>query len=188
MDFSIELFGGLLGSYFGAMVAALVTVMNHDASPQMMKGAIKGGFGLGFVFWALGISFLNRVMIQGISRASIGKKIFKLELIAEGKSLTWSRVARRWVFSIGSFAAFGVGYFYAIFHPEHKTLHDVLSETDIVPEFESSSLAIEPKDPDPVAEESMRLMIIANAQAERPTATIIRLPAKEEGEEKKKAS
>jgi uncharacterized RDD family membrane protein YckC len=153
----------------------------------MMQSSIKSGFGIGFVFWALGVSFLNRVLIQGISRASIGKKFFKLELISDTNSLTWTRVMSRWVFSIASFTALGGGYLYALFHPERKTLHDVLAGTDVVPEFESASVELEPKEADPKSEEAMQLMIISNAQAERPTATVIRLPVKEK-EEKKKAA
>ena len=187
VDLALELSGGMLGSYFGAMVAALITVMNQNVSPQMMQSSIKSGFGIGFVFWALGVSFLNRALIQGISRASIGKKLFKLELVSDTNSLTWTRVMSRWVFSMGSLTAFGGGYLYALFHPERRTLHDVLAGTDIVPEFESNSVELELKEADPESEEALQLMIISNAQAERPSATVIRLPRKEKEEKKKVA-
>ena len=187
VDYTLELSGGLLGSYFGAMVAALVTVMNQDVNPKMMQSSIKSGFGIGFVFWALGISFVNRVLIQGISRASVGKKVFRLELISDSNSLTWSRVISRWVFSIGSLVALGGGYFYAFFQSERRTLHDVLAGTEIVPEFESNSMELEVKESSPKEDEALQLMIISNVQAERPTATVIRLPRKEKDEKKKVA-
>jgi len=187
VDGIIEFSGGMLGSYFGAMVAALVTVMNQNADPELMQRSMKSGFGLGFIFWALAISFINRVLIQGISRASIGKKLFKLELISGSAPLTWSRVVSRWVLSIGSLATFGAGYAFAIFNSERKTLHDVLMDTDVVPEFNSSSINLEVMNLDPRSEEALQMMIISNAQAERPTATVIRLPVKEKDEKKKAA-
>ena len=134
VDGAIELTGGLLGSYFGAMVAALVTVMTPNVAPETMQLSMKSGFGIGFAFWALSISFLNRVLIQGISRASIGKKIFKLELISNGDQFTWTRMVYRWVLSIGSLAVFGAGYWYALFNEEERSFHDILAGTDVLPE------------------------------------------------------
>lgn len=187
VDWMIELSGGLLGSYFGVMVAALFTAMNREVTPQHMQSSIKSGLGLGFVFWALGISFLNRVLIQGISRASIGKKLFKLELISEGGPLTWSKVTARWVLSVGSFAALGAGYLYSLFNSERRTLHDVLMDTDVVRSFESNAVTIEVKSQEARTEDLREWMVISNAHAERPTATVIKLPVPEK-EEKKKAS
>jgi uncharacterized RDD family membrane protein YckC len=134
VDGALELTGGLLGSYFGAMVAALVTVMTPNVAPETMQHSMKSGFGIGFAFWALSISFLNRVLIQGISRASIGKKVFKLELTTSGEPLTWTRMTYRWVLSIGSLAVFGAGYGYALFNDEERSFHDIVAGTDVVPE------------------------------------------------------
>ncbi len=99
IDFTIEVSGGLLGSYFGAMVAALVVAIRNE-TPDEMQLSIWNGFGFGFVFWTLAISFLNRVLIQGLSRSSVGKKIFKLELISTGVPLTWTTMMNRWILSI----------------------------------------------------------------------------------------
>ncbi len=186
VDFILEFTGGVLGSYFGAMVAALVTVMNQNPSPHVMQSSIKSGFGIGFVFWALGVSFLNRVLIQGISRASIGKKIFRLELISTGDNLTWSKVTSRWVYSIGSLSFFGLGYLYALIHQEFRTLHDVISDTDVVPAFESSSLEISPKETMRESEVAIQRIVIAKARTEGPSATVIQLPTKPKGDKKDK--
>jgi uncharacterized RDD family membrane protein YckC len=142
VDLTLELWGGLLGSYFGAMVAALVTAMKSSA-PEQMEQSVRSGFGLGFAFWALSISLVNRVLIQGVSRASIGKKLFKLELIASGEPITWTTMLKRWVVSVGSVAAGGFGYWYAFFNEERKTLHDLIAGTDVVPMFQSPSVSME---------------------------------------------
>jgi uncharacterized RDD family membrane protein YckC len=142
VDFTLELWGGLLGSYFGAMVAALVTAMKTSA-PEQMEQSVRSGFGLGFAFWALSISMVNRVLIQGVSRASIGKKLFKLELISSGEPITWTTMLKRWVVSVGGVAAGGFGYWYAFFNEDKRTLHDLIAGTDVVPLFESTSVAVE---------------------------------------------
>jgi hypothetical protein len=46
---------------------------------------------------------------------------------------------------------------------------------------------LEFREADPKSEEALQLMIISNAQAERPTATVIRLPRREKEEKKKVA-
>jgi uncharacterized RDD family membrane protein YckC len=133
VDGALEFTGGLLGSYLGAMVAALVTVMHEDSAAETMQSSMRSGFGVGFAFWALSISFLNRVLIQGISRASIGKKLFRLELVSARDPLTWGRVVGRWLLSVGSLVVFGAGYWFALLNRERRTLHDLVAGTDVVP-------------------------------------------------------
>ncbi|NDF16212.1 RDD family protein [bacterium] len=152
LDGALELTGGILGSYFGAMVAALVTVTTPGLQPEVMQSSMKSGLGIGFAFWSLSISFLNRVMIQGISRSSIGKKAFKLELIASGEPLTWPKMIFRWILSIGSFASFGAGYWFVWFNAERRTLHDLVAGTDVVTEFEEGATVIELPRPKVAAE------------------------------------
>jgi uncharacterized RDD family membrane protein YckC len=179
MDATIEFFGGLLGSYFGAMVAALVTAMNQDAGAEAMQSSMRSGFGIGFAFWAISISLINRVLIQGISRASIGKKIMKLEIASSGAPLTWNRVALRWVLSVGSLAAFGAGYWYAWLNAEGRFFHDVVAGTRVVPEHELEPVVRVDVPPAlPAVREGHPLMVIPSANAERPTATVVRLPVK----------
>ncbi len=182
VDFTLELWGGLLGSYFGAMVAALVTTMKSSA-PEQMEQSVRSGFGLGFAFWALSISLVNRVLIQGVSRASIGKKLFKLELISSGEPITWTTMLKRWVVSVGSMAVGGFGYWYAFFNDERKTLHDLIAGTDVVPMFESTSVAMEYSQesksfeeireilvPQPVAPLSVEpVLVVAEVVAEKST-------------------
>jgi uncharacterized RDD family membrane protein YckC len=172
MDASIELFGGLLGSYFGAMVAALVTAMNQDAGADAMQSSMKSGFGIGFAFWAISISLINRVLIQGISRASIGKKIMKLEIASSGAPLTWNRMALRWVLSVGSLATFGAGYWYAWFNAEGRFFHDVVAGTRVVPEGESEAIAPAAIPAEklaylPMVRKSQPLMVIPSPEAEQ---------------------
>ena len=176
VDISLELTGGLLGSYFGAMVAALVTAMKNGA-PEQMEHSMKSGFGIGLAFWAISVSFVNRVLIQGLSRASIGKKLFHLELISSAEPLTWSTMIKRWIVSVGSLASGGAGYAYAFFNEENLTFHDLIANTDVVPIFEGSSIAVEYREDTRTFAELQQLMVLSNTQAERPMATVIAFPA-----------
>jgi hypothetical protein len=96
IDFSIELAAGLLGGYFGAMVAALVIVL-HRVSPAATQKAIWGGMGFGFLFWLVTASWVNRVLIQGMSRATIGKRMMNLEIVSNGPAISWTVMMRHWI-------------------------------------------------------------------------------------------
>jgi hypothetical protein len=96
IDFAIEVGAGLLGGYFGAMVAALVIVI-YNVSPMATQKAIWSGMGFGFVFWMISASWLNRVLIQGMSRSSIGKRLMSLEIVSNGPAISWSVMMRHWV-------------------------------------------------------------------------------------------
>lgn len=96
IDLGIELLSGALGGYFGAMVAALVIVL-HDVKPATTQKAIWMGMGFGFLFWMIAVSWVNRVLIQGMSRASIGKRLMSLEIISNGPLISWSVMMRNWV-------------------------------------------------------------------------------------------
>ena len=182
VDGSIEIAGGLLGSYFGVMIAALLVAV-RDEPAEALQHSMWHGMGFGFVFWALSVGFINRVLIQGVSRASIGKKVFKLELISSGNPLTWSTMMNRWILSYVSFAAGGLGFAYLFFNREGQAFHDVIARTDVVPVYVGSTMEVEYREtivPQiPLSLHGMsRLMIFSNPQAERPMATIIRLPAR----------
>ena len=96
IDTLISFCSGLLGGYFGAMLAALMVILN-DVSPITTQRAIWSGMGLGFVFWGIGASLINKVLIQGISRASIGKKYMNLEIVSIGAPITWNLMFKRWL-------------------------------------------------------------------------------------------
>jgi predicted HicB family RNase H-like nuclease len=188
LDSGIEIFGGLLGSYFGLMLAALMTAMDPNAAPEALRGSMFSGLGFGFAFWAVAISFLNRVLIQGISRASIGKKVFGLELISTGNPITWQTIIRRWVLSIGSYAVFGAGYFYVLFDEEQRTFHDRVLELDIVPQFKGASMQVEYREEVRSMDEIRQMMILSNVETERQMAKVIQLPVKTKADPKKKSA
>ena len=180
LDGSIELAGGLMGSYFGALVAALVVAM-RDGPAEQMQSSIWSGFGFGFVFWTLSISFLNRVLIQGLSRASLGKKVFKLEMIATEGSLTWTTVMKRWVVSFASLSFGGLGYAWMLVDREGRGLHDLIAHTDIIPAYEGTSMSVEHRDEEaPMTfAQITQMLVLSNSQAERPMATVIQLPVRD---------
>lgn len=96
IDFGVELLCGVMGSYFGAMVAALTMIL-HEVSPQATQRFIWTGMVSGFVFWYLSASWINRVLIQGISRASFGKRLMEIEIISLGAPISWSVMMRHWI-------------------------------------------------------------------------------------------
>jgi uncharacterized RDD family membrane protein YckC len=142
IDTTLEISGGLLGSYFGMLVAALLASINEGPAQQMQHSMLSG-FGFGLVVWTLSVSFLNRVLIQGLSRASIGKKIANLELISTEHALSWKTIFARWIMGLGSVALMGIGYWSAFFEKDGRTLHDLAARTDVVPIYKGRSLSVE---------------------------------------------
>lgn len=96
IDLGIELGGGILGGYFGAMTAALVIVL-HEVSPVATQAAIWTGMSFGFLFWGLAVSWVNRVLIQGMSRATFGKKFMNLEIMSTGAPINWETMMKHWI-------------------------------------------------------------------------------------------
>ncbi|MBS1959488.1 MAG: RDD family protein [Bdellovibrionales bacterium] len=190
IDGMIEVAGGLLGSYFGAMVAALVVALKNE-SPTAMQSSIWNGVGFGFVFWMFSISFLNRVLIQGVSRASIGKKVFDIELVSAVGPLTWGSVIKRWLLGYVSLFACGAGFIYSLFNKEGHTFHDVITGTDVIPVFKSAtmemehveSLVGEPRVPN-MARITSLSFVLSNVQSERPESNVIQLPVKSKDDKK----
>jgi len=171
LDCTIEISGGFLGSYFGMMLAALLVSAN-DGPAEQMQSSMWSGFGFGLVFWTFSLSFLNRVLIQGLSRSSIGKKFFDLELISVGKPLTWNTIIGRWVMGFGSFGIFGAGYFSAIFDKEGRTFHDIACHTDVVPTYVGSTMSVEYEE----AETLSMSTFVSDLRARKPAGTIIQMP------------
>jgi hypothetical protein len=96
IDFGIEVVSGILGGYFGAMVGALVVVL-RNVSPMATQRAIWLGMGFGFLFFSIAVSWGNRVLIQGMSRATIGKRLMNLEIVSIGPAISWSVMMRHWL-------------------------------------------------------------------------------------------
>ena len=180
LDTTIELTGGVLGSYFGMVVAALLaSTQTHTATE--IQSSMWSGFGFGLIFWTLSISLLNRVLVQGISRATIGKKVFKLELISNGEALSWGTMIGRWMLGFGSFALFGLGYVYAFLNKEGRTLHDLVANTDVIPIYEGSAMSVEHKEyvpmPMPAYSAMHKIVVFTQVTSERPMVSMIRLPS-----------
>ncbi len=188
VDWTLEIAGGLLGSYFGVMIAALLMSV-QDQPGEEIQSSMWHGFGFGFIFWALSISFINRVLIQGVSRASIGKKIFKIELISSGVPLTWKTMVYRWVLAQASLAAGGLGYLYALIDRDGRAFHDLMAHTDVVPEFQSQSVSVEYRHQEELPRtEVSGFIVLSSGQAERPSATVIQLPVRTQTKDDKKAA
>lgn len=177
IDFSLEIFGGLLGSYFGALLAALATSFGDSTAEQVHEN-IWNGLGFGFAFWFLAISFVNRVLIQGLSRATLGKKIFNIELVSISGVYDWKLVTSRWLLSQASFIFFGVGYWFMAANKELRSLHDIVLGTDVVEVLDHQAFTIEYQQDEmlqPSQALSSKVIILNQGHDERPTASVIQL-------------
>ncbi len=176
-DLGLELGGGFLGSYFGALIAALAITLRSE-NPVGIQSSIWSGMQFGFVFCFFAISIVNRIVIQGLSGASLGKKLFKLEIQARAGSLSWSMMFKRFLLS------HVLGF-----------KHEKMSGTQVV--FEGQTFT--PAEPTVVPEETATIIpfpvlpvVLSSDYSERPTAMVIQLhqpiQVDQEQENKKKAA
>jgi uncharacterized RDD family membrane protein YckC len=73
------------------------------------------------------------VQESGGPRATIIKEAFGLVVNTEkGKQLTLGQATRRWFCSLLSLLSLGSGFVMCAFHPKKKSLHDLLSKSEVV--------------------------------------------------------
>ena len=137
IDFFIEIMGGVLGGYFGAMMAALVIVLN-DVSPSATQKAIWTGMVFGFIFWGLSVSWVNRVLIQGFSRSTIGKKLMDLEIVSMGAPMSWKSMMKNW---LGFTALGGIKVVSSLDRSEAAQIHSILEKSKIAQDADDKKAA-----------------------------------------------
>jgi len=82
----------------------------------------------------IGVSFFFYGWFWVNGGQTLGMKTWKLYLIQEdtGKFISWKLAFKRFLASIISWLAFGMGYMWVLVHPQNKTWHDMLTKTQIV--------------------------------------------------------
>lgn len=73
---------------------------------------------------------------------TLGMRAWNLYLTKpDGKFIDWPLAAKRYAWAMLSWATFGLGFLWILFHPQRKALHDLLSDTQVV--FHKSSTKVE---------------------------------------------
>ena len=63
---------------------------------------------------------------------SLGMKAWRIHIIGKTKPIGWTETAVRFLVSLLSWAAFGLGFLWSLCHPRRATWHDLASRTRLV--------------------------------------------------------
>ena len=118
-------------------------------------------------------------MIQGLSRSSLGKKFFNLEIVTS-KPFTWQLIIKRWILSQVALATGGLGYVTMFFTPENRAIHDMILGTDVVMSFAPTYAVSMEYHETLMFPEAPRILVFTSDTSERPMATVIQLPVNQQ--------
>ncbi len=123
IDGTIVVTVGYLGAFFGAMLADIMA----------SEDAMAAGFLMGWFFWFHAVWFLNMIVYQGLTGSSLGKKIFKIEVVTlSGEPFTLSGSMVRGVSFIVSTIPFYLGLAPILFQKKRQAFHDMIAKTVVV--------------------------------------------------------
>jgi len=110
-------------------IAAVVISFRSGALGIGSAGSFSDNLRIGFerpVFFF----FYSWLMIALAGGQTVGKMVFKIRIVAVGgERVGLGRSALRSGVSLVSALVAGLGYFWAIWDPEHRTWHDMVAET-----------------------------------------------------------
>lgn len=124
--------GQIIGAYFGAFLALFLSAA-PEAPDAVLLDHARQGFIWGFVFWGFVCWFLNFGVLQGMTGQTIGKMIFRLQVVKEdgtpiGVKLALVRSFCYWVSAL----PLGFGFLSAIWDSKKQAWHDLLCFTMVV--------------------------------------------------------
>jgi uncharacterized RDD family membrane protein YckC len=119
------------GTFFGAFVA---TLMAGGAAPkEAAEKVMAQGAMVGWLFWSLAFGILNYVALQGLTGASVGKRVAGLRVVRDdGRELGMGLAALRLVSYMASSLPFYLGYLAIFWSDRRQCWHDSLCGTVVV--------------------------------------------------------
>lgn len=63
---------------------------------------------------------------------TLGMKAWRIHIVGQSRPISWTETGIRFLVSLVSWAAFGLGFIWSLFHPQRATWHDLASRTRLV--------------------------------------------------------
>ncbi len=128
--FFFRYIGSLL--YDGMLLFSVLFIATFLLLPLIGTGAIESGNPI-YTLFLLIISYFYFCWQWVTGGQTLGMKSWKLIVVNEQQQkLNWKRASIRFLASLISCALFGLGFLIGLFNKQHKTLHDLLSKTQLV--------------------------------------------------------
>lgn len=109
------------------LVAVLLLAM---AVLTVANGKAIGANSLVFYFYLLPVSFVFYGWFWTHGGQTLGMRAWRTKLLTtDGNPVTWHDCTRRFAMAIISLAIFGIGFIWQLFDKNHRTWHDIASNT-----------------------------------------------------------
>lgn len=105
------------------MAATAVIVLIRQAEIQPANPA--------FQVYLLAVAWLY-LAISWRAGQSVGMRAWRMRLISDRHPISWAQTLIRFVVAILSWAAFGLGFLWSLFHPQKASWHDLASHSRLV--------------------------------------------------------
>ncbi len=119
------------GLLVGAMFPLLVWWVTQSIDIQMVTTRSIIGITL-FILWSFVASWGYKILFLTKWGQTIGKAVLGLEVVKDGKLLTWKEVVfREFIGKAVSAFLFGLGYLYVLKDKKNRAWHDMLAGTQV---------------------------------------------------------
>lgn len=111
----------LIVALWMAATAAVVLLRQSQVEPSS----------LAFQLYLVAVAWLYLAICWRAGQ-TLGMKAWRIRLIGDTQPIAWSSTVIRFVAAMLSWAAFGIGFLWSLFHQQRATWHDLASGTRLV--------------------------------------------------------
>jgi len=87
-----------------------------------------------FQLYLLAVAWVYLAVCWRLGGQTLGMKAWRIHLVGNRRPISWGTTLVRFVVALASLLCFGLGIFWAIFHPRSATWHDLASNTFLMVE------------------------------------------------------
>jgi uncharacterized RDD family membrane protein YckC len=121
--------------YDGVILFGLLILASAIALPfgSIEKTAFQDFW---FTLWLILICFIYLGSCWHYGGMTVGMRAWKVRLVrGDGGVVSWPRCLLRFLAGLVSFAAFGLGIFWALLDKKNRSWHDLLADTILIKQF-----------------------------------------------------
>jgi uncharacterized RDD family membrane protein YckC len=121
----------LAGALLGGTVASVMT--DPDAAKKVVEGAAASGAMLGMLFWLYVALFMNSVVVQGLTGATIGKWVMGIRVVnRDGSPIGILKAFGRLFAYVLSYLPLLIGFVALFWDKERRCWHDRACGTAVI--------------------------------------------------------
>jgi len=138
VDLVVLFLSQFLGAYVTGVIVAVAMTLEGASEIVVYQHSSQAMF-VGWVFWAGLMWVSNYIFLQGLTGATIGKKICQLQVVNEnGSPIGVVKSLMRSLFYVVSFIPFLYGFFAIFWNQKSQAWHDLICKTVVLHQDENN--------------------------------------------------